>query len=82
MILFTSHFEAVGGETRYRHQMPYPRDIIVGQKKTSYLPLFPNDVVKVISSQSTQMPMSFRISFLSSVCQHIFLHPAGNVFHL
>ena len=26
--------------------------------------------------------MSFRISFLSSVCQHIFLHPAGNVFHL
>ena len=38
-------------------------------------------MVKVISFQSARMPMSFRISFPSSVCQHIFLHHAGNVFH-
>ena len=32
--------------------------------------------------QSSWMPMFFQISTLSSVHQHIFLHPAGNVFHL
>ena len=32
-----------------------------------------------IFPQSAWMPMFFRISSLSSVRQHIFLHPAGNV---
>ena len=35
-----------------------------------------------IFPQSAWMPMFFQISTLSSVRQHIFLHPAGNVFHL
>ena len=35
-----------------------------------------------IFPQSAWMPMFFQISPLSSVCQHIFLHPAGNIFHL
>ena len=63
--------------------MPFnPRDIVDGQKKTIILYPPPNYMVKVISFQSARMPMSFRISCLSSVCQHIFLYRAGSVFHL
>ena len=67
----------------FLHQTPFnPRDIVDGQKKTIILYPPPNYMVKVISFQSARMPMSFRISCLSSVCQHIFLYRAGSVFHL
>ena len=39
-------------------------------------------LIHIYFLQSAWMPMFFQISTLSSVRQYIFLHPAGNVFHL
>ena len=99
VILFTSSFLSwrrgrpgigQGFELKAFLRIKYPTPgtlWLVKRKLILYTPL-PTcnlNVVKVIMSfQSARMPVSFRISFLSSVqiCLHIFLGHAGNVFHL